>query len=254
MRPPSSSRGEDMASSVIPNEIRPNYIAYLSMEVGLDSGMPTYSGGLGVLAGDTLRAAADLGLPMVGITLLHRKGYFRQALDSDSALEWCETRLILEEDPKGTRNNHQLPVAAMDIVANLRTREISLLESVLEIRNCEAGEKIIRESQSADSLFLLASGSVSVYLKLKNGGRAKRLSSLSPGLAFGELSPLDGGVRSAEVVAADEPVVCYVLSIEKLNALAIEHPAIKNKLIFNIAKQLSTRLRRADAEIRTLAE
>ena len=75
-------RGENMASSVIPKEIRPNYIAYFSMEVGLDSGMPTYSGGLGVLAGDTLRAAADLGLPMVGITLLHRKGYFRQALDA----------------------------------------------------------------------------------------------------------------------------------------------------------------------------
>ena len=174
--------------------------------------------------------------------------------DSDSALEWCETRLILEEHPKTVRNNEHLPVAAMDIVANLRTKEISMLESVLETRTYEAGEKIIREGESADSLFLLAAGSVSVYLNLKNGGRAKRLSSLSPGLAFGELSLLDGGVRSADVVAADEPVVCYVLSIEKLNALAIEHPAIKNKLIFNIARELSTRLRRADAEIRTLAE
>ena len=43
--------------------------------------MPTYSGGLGILAGDTLRAAADLGLPMIGVTLLHRQGYFRQHLD-----------------------------------------------------------------------------------------------------------------------------------------------------------------------------
>ena len=51
------------------------------MEVGLDSSMPTYSGGLGILAGDTLRAAADLGLPMIGVTLLHRQGYFRQHLD-----------------------------------------------------------------------------------------------------------------------------------------------------------------------------
>jgi starch phosphorylase len=56
-------------------------VAYFSMEVGLDSAMPTYSGGLGILAGDMLRAAADLGLPMVGVTLLHRKGYFRQRLD-----------------------------------------------------------------------------------------------------------------------------------------------------------------------------
>lgn len=57
-------------------------IAYFSMEVGLDPAMPTYSGGLGVLAGDALRAAADLGIPMVGMTLLHRKGYFRQHLDA----------------------------------------------------------------------------------------------------------------------------------------------------------------------------
>ncbi len=57
-------------------------IAYFSMEIGLDASIPTYSGGLGVLAGDSLRAAADLGLPMVGVTLVHRKGYFRQHLDA----------------------------------------------------------------------------------------------------------------------------------------------------------------------------
>ncbi len=59
----------------------PNTVAYFSMEVGVDPAIPTYAGGLGVLAGDTLRAAADMGVPMVGVTLLHRKGYFRQQLD-----------------------------------------------------------------------------------------------------------------------------------------------------------------------------
>jgi glucan phosphorylase len=57
-------------------------IAYFSMEVGLVADMPTYAGGLGVLAGDTLRSAADLGIPVVGVTLLHRKGYFHQRLDA----------------------------------------------------------------------------------------------------------------------------------------------------------------------------
>jgi len=56
-------------------------IAYFSMEVALEAGMPTYSGGLGVLAGDTIRSAADLKVPMVAVTLIHRKGYFRQRLD-----------------------------------------------------------------------------------------------------------------------------------------------------------------------------
>jgi starch phosphorylase len=53
------------------------------MEVAVDRAVPTYSGGLGMLAGDTLRAAADLGIHMVGVTLLHRKGYFRQHLDAE---------------------------------------------------------------------------------------------------------------------------------------------------------------------------
>jgi starch phosphorylase len=56
-------------------------VAYFSMEIGLSPEMPTYGGGLGILAGDTLKAAADLGIPMVGITLLHRKGYLFQHLD-----------------------------------------------------------------------------------------------------------------------------------------------------------------------------
>jgi starch phosphorylase len=51
-------------------------IAYFSMEICLERSMPTYSGGLGVLAGDTLRSAADLAVPVVAVTLLHRKGYF----------------------------------------------------------------------------------------------------------------------------------------------------------------------------------
>lgn len=68
-------------------------IAYFSMEIGLRSEIPTYSGGLGVLAGDTIRSAADLRVPMVCITLLHRKGYFDQSIDEhgnqhEQPVEW----------------------------------------------------------------------------------------------------------------------------------------------------------------------
>ena len=59
----------------------PRRVAYFSMEVAVDPGMATYSGGLGVLAGDTLKSAADLGLPVVAVSLLNAKGYFEQTLD-----------------------------------------------------------------------------------------------------------------------------------------------------------------------------
>jgi starch phosphorylase len=56
-------------------------VAYFCLEFGLDESLPIYSGGLGVLAGDHLKSAADLGVPLVGVGLLYREGYFRQRLD-----------------------------------------------------------------------------------------------------------------------------------------------------------------------------
>ena len=68
------------------------------MEIGLQNDIPTYSGGLGILAGDTLRAAADMDLPLVAVTLVHREGYFRQTIENgrqqESASPWSpEERL-----------------------------------------------------------------------------------------------------------------------------------------------------------------
>ena len=82
-------------------------VAYFSMEIAINPGMPTYSGGLGVLAGDTLRSAADLGTPLVAFTLLHRKGYFRQHLDAqgkqtEDAQPWTVTDFCTEETPRIT--------------------------------------------------------------------------------------------------------------------------------------------------------
>jgi starch phosphorylase len=77
-------------------------IAYFSMEIALENAMPSYSGGLGVLAGDTIRAAADLRLPMVAVSLLYRGGYFTQRLSEDGSqteepVEWRVEDFLVEE-------------------------------------------------------------------------------------------------------------------------------------------------------------
>jgi len=113
-------------------------VAYFSMEIAVDPTIPTYAGGLGVLAGDMLRSAADLGLPMAGISLLYRHGYFRQQLDEhgnqreeDSA--WrpedklvptnCRARVSIEGREVQVQawlylihglNGHQIPVYFLD--------------------------------------------------------------------------------------------------------------------------------------------
>jgi len=74
------SEKENLSEDVLRDQNRK--IAYFSMEIGIDSRIPTYSGGLGVLAADTISACADLNVPMVAVTLLYKKGYFRQKIDA----------------------------------------------------------------------------------------------------------------------------------------------------------------------------
>jgi glycogen phosphorylase len=85
------------------------------MEIALDKAIPTYSGGLGVLAGDTLRSAADLAVPLVGITLLHRKGYFAQHLDAsgnqtEAPVDWSPEKRLEAMDVRATVQIEGRPV------------------------------------------------------------------------------------------------------------------------------------------------
>ncbi|WP_128801894.1 MULTISPECIES: glycosyltransferase family 1 protein [unclassified Streptomyces] len=87
----------------------PAAVAYFSPEFGITAALPQYSGGLGILAGDHLKAASDLGVPLIGVGLLYRHGYFRQSLSRDGwqqehypVLDPNELPLTLVEEPDGT--------------------------------------------------------------------------------------------------------------------------------------------------------
>ena len=91
-------------------------VAYFSMEIAVMPEFPTYSGGLGVLAGDTLRAAADMGLPLAAVTLAHRRGYFRQHLDAtgvqtEEPQPWSPETILAAEDPVVSVTIENRPVA-----------------------------------------------------------------------------------------------------------------------------------------------
>jgi starch phosphorylase len=82
-------------------------VGYFSMEIAINPAIPTYSGGLGVLAGDTLRSAADTGVPLVAFTLAHRKGYFQQHLDprglqTEDVQPWDPANFCSEEQARIT--------------------------------------------------------------------------------------------------------------------------------------------------------
>jgi starch phosphorylase len=92
-------------------------IAYFSMEIAVAPDMPTYSGGLGVLAGDTLRSAADMGLPLAAVTLAHRKGYFRQHLDADG---------VQSEEPQPWKIEEKLSLEDPIIAIPIEDRQVAL--------------------------------------------------------------------------------------------------------------------------------
>src|SRR5205823_13873514 len=74
-------------------------VAYFSAEFAIAECLPIYSGGLGVLAGDHLKAASDLGVPAIGVGLLYRHGYFRQIIDGTGYQHEAYDRLVPEEVP-----------------------------------------------------------------------------------------------------------------------------------------------------------
>ena len=102
---PTTTHGTASQGTLAPYHSARRFVAYFSMEIALENAMPTYSGGLGVLAGDTIRAAADLRLPMVAVSLLYRKGYFQQYLSEDGSqseepVEWRVEDFLVEEAPR----------------------------------------------------------------------------------------------------------------------------------------------------------
>src|SRR6201984_2393026 len=130
-------------------------VAYFTMEIDLENDMPSYSGGLGVLAGDTIRAAADIRLPMVAVSLLYRKGYFTQVLADDGSqseepVEWKVEDFLTEEparvtvplenrrvelrawryDAKGVRG-FEVPVYFLDADLPSNARAVGILPAVL---------------------------------------------------------------------------------------------------------------------------
>jgi starch phosphorylase len=98
-------------------------VAYFSMEAGIKQSIPTYAGGLGVLAGDILKSAADLGVPMAGVTLLYRKGYFRQTFSD------CRQK----EEPVDWNPADELTLLPNEVTVIIEGREVKVRAWSLEI-------------------------------------------------------------------------------------------------------------------------
>lgn len=172
-------------------------------------------------------------------------------LDMDRALEYAEDQILcgeLIETP-----DRQYALSEMDIFAGFSEKEIKIVESRLVLENYMSGDVIIREGDRDRDLFMLARGMVSVKMQLQNNRRERRLNSITAGVTFGEIALLDNKPRSADVVTESD-VTIYRLTYGKFLDLQQSEPNVANKLILNMALNLSTRLRLNTEEIKVLVE
>jgi len=167
--------------------------------------------------------------------------------DTDRALEWAEDHLVASELGHPDTRDEQ-PLEHLDAVAGLTAADYAVLRDALVRRSYQRGETVVREGDTGRELFIIARGTASVTLRLAGKDRANRLATFSSGTVFGEVALLDAQPRSA-TVEADEELVCYVLTGEAFDRLAREHQPIAIKLLENLGRELSRRLRRANQTI-----
>jgi glutaminase len=173
-------------------------------------------------------------------------------LDTDAALEHCEDEVLLAHRGPCSETSGAVALSEVDILRTLAPSDLGELSLLLDTITYDAGDVIVREGELADRLFFMLSGSATVRIAVGDGdGRTRRLRTFGPGTVFGEAALIDGGRRTATVVA-DEPITLRSLSVDALTGLATSDPHIHAGLLEGLSPYLSEMLRRALGEIRAL--
>jgi anti-anti-sigma regulatory factor len=171
-------------------------------------------------------------------------------VDTDAALEWAEDQVILAHGA-GDVLTGEVAMDRLSALEGLTEAECAVVRTLLARRTYGPGEVVIKEGSLDRDLFLISRGTVSVRVGMPGQDRQRRLASFSAGTVFGEVALLDHQPRSA-TVTADEEAVCYVLSDEAFGTLVRDHHPIAIKLLTNLGRELSRRVRRANAMISQL--
>lgn len=163
--------------------------------------------------------------------------------DLDHALEWAENQLLQETGILAEGGTGRLE--EMDLVRGLKAEEIAVFDSYLGREKVPGGQVIVRQGESGESVFLLMEGCATI----RQGSR--RVFSYGPGGSFGEMALLEGRARSADVVAETDCQL-YRLDRSALERLLAEHPAIAARVLWNLGRELSFRLRAANNDRQAL--
>jgi SulP family sulfate permease len=170
----------------------------------------------------------------------------------DDALEWTEDRLLAVEQPLPVTQESRLGLGEIDLLRDLDADILKALASCVSERSFEAGQRIFKQGDMGDELFLIRQGTVRIVLPLASG-RQHHLVTFARGDFFGDMAFLDPAARSAEAIASTATDL-YVLSRARFDAVANEYRQMGKKVFARLARALAIRLRQTDAELRALEE
>jgi glutaminase len=178
-------------------------------------------------------------------------GEFRSFANLDLALEHTENRLL--RVVAGTPSaGDDVALADHDLLRGLSPGAVASVKERLRPQTFRRGEMLVRQGDAAGDIYLITKGEVSVVLELPDG-QARRLSTLSAGMTFGELGAIAGTARTADV-RADTAIECYVLSKAAFEALAETNPAARLGLIENMLRNVSALAMALTREVAALEE
>jgi SulP family sulfate permease len=170
----------------------------------------------------------------------------------DGGLEWIEERILESAGVQMKGDEQPLEIGGFDLFREFDGQTLCELLSCTRAVSLAPGEKAFSQGEVGDELFLIRRGSVGIMLPLE-GGTAHHLATIGRGDFFGELSFLDRGARSADVVAKVQTDL-YVLTRERFNEVSKSHPTIGVQVFARLAYAIALRLRQTDAELRALEE
>jgi glutaminase len=150
--------------------------------------------------------------------------------DLDTATEWCEEQLLAAHEAPAAADV-RVPLAGQRLARGLDAAMLARLEGVLTPRSFSAGETIFAAGDPADAIFFLVEGEVTVEIEFEGGKR--RLATLTPGLAFGEVALADFPVRPGSVHAETDGE-CLALTVDDFNRLGEGNPALQAALMRNL--------------------
>lgn len=225
------------------------FIVNLKLVQGMDraaanflTGIRTELTGLGKLfifteAGSCWQQLIDTGVD--------REAFFS---DDDFALEYGENRILADRFPS-PKLPDEIPLAQCELFLGLNEQQLASVDQLLAARTYNKGQNIITAGQASNELFVLTAGSAMVSISTQDG--VARLDAFSSGASFGEVAFLDRSPRSANVTALGA-VTCRVLTREAFDGLDTQAPAIKIRLLSNLASRLTAILRQNGRELAAL--